>query len=424
MDAPTVSRLGTPHATWEGVAAVLGETRCLRLDNPGGDPVALGFPASYPPVHSWLGAPIVSPGRVYGWLGLIDKIGTVAFSDEVERVAAILTAQVGRVYENGGLYADALHHAAELELGVAERKRAEKALRASEAQSRLLLASTAEAIYGLDLHGLCTFCNSACLRLLGYAEPHQLLGKNMHVMIHHTRADGTPYPQEECRIYQAIRQGEGSHVEDEVLWRADGSSFPAEYWSYPIRHEERIVGSVVTFLDITERRRLEEQFRQAQKMEAVGQLAGGVAQDFNNLLQVIMGYGELLLGTLRPDDPSRELVGEMTRAGERAAGLMRQLLAFTRQSVLAPRVLVLNSVVIDLEKMLRRLIGEDIDLGTELQPGLGRVRADPGQIEQVVMNLAVNARDAMPLGGKLTICSRRAVTSRSPASRAWARPSR
>ena len=534
MDAQTVSRLGSLDPNREGIAAVLGEARCLRLDNPGGDPVALGFPASYPPVHSWLGAPIVSPGRVYGWLGLIDKIGTVAFSEEDERVAGILTAQVGRIYENGSLYAGALHHATELELEVAERKRAEEALRASEAQSRLLLASTAEAIYGIDLHGLCTFCNSACLRLLGYAEPHQLLGKNMHVMIHHTRADGTPYPQEECRIYQAFRQGEGSHVEDEVIWRADGLSFPAEYWSYPIRHEEQIVGSVVTFLDITERRRLEEQFRQAQrrlqhvvasspavlftvavastqfawvswisdnlreilghppeaalgqdwwmgnvhpedrddviaqfradllnqerstyefrfrhgdgsyrwirselrlirdgagqavdiigswtditerkrledqfrqaqKMEAVGQLAGGVAHDFNNLLQVVMGYGELLLGTLRPDDPSRELVGEMTRAGERAAGLTRQLLAFTRQAVLAPKVLVLNSVVIDLEKMLRRVIGEDIDLGTDLQPRLGCVRADPGQIEQVVMNLAVNARDAMPQGGKLTI---------------------
>jgi PAS domain S-box-containing protein len=663
MDAQMVSRLGEPGTLREGMAAFLGKTRCLRLDNPGGDPVALGFPSSYPPVHSWLGASIVSSDRVYGWVGLIDKIGTEAFSDEDERVAGILAAQVGRIYENGSLYADMRHHATELELEVAERKqaqkalaesearkgaildsaldcivsidkdglirefnpaaekvfgysradilgksmagliippslrekhraglghflatrestilgrriemigmradrteipielsvthffiedepmftgiirditprkRAEEALRASEERLRLLLDSTAEAIYGIDLEGRCTFANTSCARILEFAEPSQLLGKNMHALIHHTRVDGTTYPADDCRIFQAFRRGEGLHVDDEILWCADGSSFPAEYWSHPIRHQERIVGAVVTFLDITERRQLEDQFhqaqqrlqhvvasspsvlftvatapdqilgiswisdnlleifghspesalgqdwwmgnvhpedrdgviaqfqadlldherstyefrfrhtegsyrwirselrlirdgagravevvgswsditqrkqledqfRQSQKMEAVGRLAGGVAHDFNNLLQVITGYGELLLGTLRLDDPSRELVEEMTRAGERAAGLTRQLLAFSRQSVLAPKVLVLNSVVIDLEKMLRRVIGEDIDLRTDLRPGLGCVKADPGQIEQVVMNLAVNARDAMPQGGKLTI---------------------
>ena len=237
---------------------VLDEVRCLRLHNPGGDPAALGFSSSYP------ARPFVA-GRRHRLArprvrlaGLLDKVGAEAFSDEDERLAGILAAQVGRIYENGSLYADALRHAAELELKVAERKRAEEALRESEAHSRLLLDSTAEAIYGIDLEGRCTFCNPACLRLLGYAEPRQLLGKNMHPLIHHTRPDGTPYPAEECRIFQAFRVGEGSHVEDEVIWRADGSSFPAEYWSYPIRHEGRIVGSVVTFLDITDKRLAQE----------------------------------------------------------------------------------------------------------------------------------------------------------------------
>jgi PAS domain S-box-containing protein len=147
----------------------------------------------------------------------------------------------------------------------------------------------------------------------------------------------------------------------------------------------------------------EQKLRQAQKMEAVGRLAGGVAHDFNNLLTVILGYGNMLLGQFDEEDPRRECVVEMTRAGERAASLTRQLLAFSRKQMLAPRVLDLNTVVADMHRLLERLIGEDVQLSTALAPDLCRVRADPGQIEQVIMNLAVNARDAMPGGGKLLL---------------------
>ncbi len=156
-------------------------------------------------------------------------------------------------------------------------------------------------------------------------------------------------------------------------------------------------------MDITERKALEAQLLQAQKMEAVGRLAGGVAHDFNNLLMAIMGYGELIRSSLVKDDPLYKYSEDILKASERAASLTQQLLAFSRQQVMQPQVINLNRVVADLEKMLRRLIGEHIDLEIVAGPDLGTVKADPGQIGQVIMNLAVNARDAMPTGGRLIL---------------------
>ena len=184
--------------------------------------------------------------------------------------------------------------------------------------------------------------------------------------------------------------------------RRDGREFPVEFAVTPIR-----VGddwSFSAFLrDITERKQLQQQLIQAQKMEAVGRLAGGVAHDFNNLLTAIFGYADLLSEDLAPDHPGRADLNEIRTAATRAATLTRQLLAFSRQQVLQPVVLNLNDMVENIEKMLRRILGEDVELHTALAPELGNTRADPGQIEQVIMNLAVNARDAMPTGGKLTI---------------------
>jgi len=411
---------------------------------------------------------------------------------------------------------------------ITDLKKTEQSLQDSEEKYLLLLNSTAEAIYGLDLKGNCTFCNPACLRLLGHELSESLLGRNMHALMHHTRADGTPYPEQECEIYVAVREGRASHVTDEVLWRADGKSFWAEYWSYPMYKAGELVGAVVTFLDIserkqaeqalrqsekkyrklfenatygiyrsnpdgalldvnpalvtmlgysskeelltrdlnrdiyedpaarraildrygpsgrvdgaevnwkrkdgkiiavrlsggvgrgenglvshfevivediTERRSLEQQFRQAQKMEAVGMLAGGISHDFNNLLSVILGNTELLLETIE-SGTHRHYAEEIKKATSRAAQLTRQLLAFSRKQVLYPTLLDLNTIVGDIGKILQRLIGEDVQIVTDLRTSLGSIRADRGQIEQILMNLATNARDAMPNGGRFTI---------------------
>ncbi len=174
---------------------------------------------------------------------------------------------------------------------------------------------------------------------------------------------------------------------------------------------------VIVNRDITDRRRLEDQFRQSQKMEAVGRLSGGIAHDFNNILGVIIGYGEILEERMKKDDPLSSCVTEILNASRRAAQLTRQLLAFSRQQVLEPKVVDLNSIILDTEKMLHRVIGEDIELSAELDPLLGRIKADQGQIEQVLLNLVVNARDAMPAGGKLTIATKNAVMDEAAVQR-------
>jgi two-component system, cell cycle sensor histidine kinase and response regulator CckA len=184
----------------------------------------------------------------------------------------------------------------------------------------------------------------------------------------------------------------------------DGRTITCEWFNTPLVGEDGGFGGLLCLAqDVPERKRLQEQLLQAQKMEAVGQLAGGVAHDFNNFLTIITGFSELVLGSLRLDDPAREPLEEIRKAGARSAALVRQLLAFSRKQVVAPTVLDLNEVVRDTETMLRRLLGEDIELVLGLDSALGHVKADPGHLEQVLLNLAVNARDAMPEGGQLTI---------------------
>jgi two-component system, cell cycle sensor histidine kinase and response regulator CckA len=215
------------------------------------------------------------------------------------------------------------------------------------------------------------------------------------------------------RVADILGQEEARRLAKEV----SASGMPASLWRHRTKagrlievetavHEIPYDGGkagLAVLMDVTDRRRLEEQLRQAQKMEAVGMLAGGVAHDFNNLLTIITGYGQLMLNNLSDSDPNRHSAEQIVKAGERAAALTKQLLAFSRRQVLQPKVLDLNMLVKTLSTMLQRLIGEDIDLRLVLRTDLGRVSADPGQLEQVLMNLVVNARDAMPQGGTLTV---------------------
>ncbi len=280
---------------------------------------------------------------------------------------------------------------------ISERKQAESALRMSEEKYRDLFEYANDVIYIHDLQGNFLSVNQKAEQITGYKRD-EVIKLNMSQII-------VPEYLElaKTNILKKL-QGESSNTvyELEVICK-DGSKRPLEVNTRLLYEGQRPVGVQGIARDISERKQLEEQLRQSQKMEAVGRLAGAVAHDFNNLLTAILGYSQLLLRRLDPNGPMRKEVVEIEKAGQRAAALTNQLLAFSRKQVFQPQVLNLNLVVADIEKMLQRLIGEDIELRAIFDPMLGLTKADRGRLEQVIMNLAVNSRDAMPRGGQLTI---------------------
>ena len=279
---------------------------------------------------------------------------------------------------------------------ITERKRATEHLRRTSDLLAAVAEGTTDALFVKDLDGRYLLCNPAAAHIVG-RSPEDVIGLT----------DAELFDAASARLIaerdRHVRESGETETQEEVLTAA-GETRTYLATKSPYRDAAgTLLGVMGISRDITDRKRLERQFLQSQKMEAVGQLAGGVAHDFNNLLTIISGYSEILLSTLPSDDPTRASVRAIGEAGERAAGLTRQLLAFSRQSVLEPKVLDLNAVVRETGNMLRRIIGENILLTTVLDPNLGRVKVDPGQMEQVLMNLAVNARDAMPRGGTITI---------------------
>jgi PAS domain S-box-containing protein len=314
------------------------------------------------------------------WVGVPLKLG--------DKTIGVLAAQT---YTEGVRYGererDILQFVSTQVAQAIERKHAEDQLKESEAKYRVLFESNPEAMWVYDdTTQRFLAVNDAAVDRYRWSRDEFL---RMSI--------GDIRPEAEQGKVEAPLARRGLRHR-----RKDGSLIDVEVLAHPVTFAGRSARLVLA-KDVTERLRLEQQLRQAQKMEAVGRLAGGVAHDFNNILTAILGSAELLIQDLPEGHEHRIDAEEIRRAAQRAADLTRQLLAFSRQQVLAPKVLDVNAVVQGVERMLRRLIGENIELRTTLARDLGAVRADPSQLEQVILNLAVNARDAMPQGGKLTI---------------------
>jgi two-component system cell cycle sensor histidine kinase/response regulator CckA len=314
------------------------------------------------------------------------RIGKDGQQTHVSMAVSPLRDRQGKVIGDSAIFRD-----------ISERKKMEDALRRSEAGLRSLVDNAPYGILRTKPDGRIVQANPAMVRMLGYGSEREVLALNMAKDVYRS-------PEERAGATAWTSKQESVHGVELEWKRKDGSMFAVRCDTHVVLDREGYLGFLETFVeDVTERREMELQLRQGQKMEAVGRLAGGIAHDFNNLLGVISGYAELASEQIDPGDEVCNSVEQIRKAANRASSLTGQLLAFSRQQVLETKVLNLNLIVDDMIKMLTRLLGEDVELHVSLDPALGAVKADQSQIEQVIMNLAVNARDAMPGGGNLAI---------------------
>ncbi|MHB8484818.1 MAG: PAS domain S-box protein [Candidatus Acidiferrales bacterium] len=284
---------------------------------------------------------------------------------------------------------------------ITERKQAEEALRSSEERTHLLLNSTAEAIYGINLLGECTFVNRACLRMLGYREPAELLGRNMHEVAHHSWADGSSHSAQDCLIFQSFHKGEGTHDSDDVLWRVDGMAIPVEYWSYPVRQREQVVGAVVTFVDITERKRAEDALRSAKEQaeeanRAKSEFLANMSHEIRTPMNGILGMTQLTLET-KLNDEQREYLGMVKSSADSLLTLLNDILDFSKIEA--------GKLDLDLSPFaLRESMGEalkalghlahrkGLELAWHVDAGVPTwLVGDSGRLRQILVNLVMNA---------------------------------
>ena len=364
--------------------AVFQSREIVRGVNPSGDPAAICLPPSHPPVHSYVFVPVASSSRVYGWLALVEKQSAEVFSDEDTQLASTLGALAGMAYENARL--------------VAQLQTQTRELREHEEQTDFAMSAARTGLSHRDLDSSWVELSPSMAHLFGL--PRNVRRISQEELYQHVHPDDGPVVR--AAVEKAIEDRSEFALELRLQAAADGLrwfQFRGRVVTNDDGQPSRVVG-VIT--DITERRSLELQLRQSQKMEALGQLAGGVAHDFNNLLTAIMGYARFALESTK-DQAQRRDLEEIVKASSRAAALTKQLLAFSRRHMVETVVLDLNLLIVDMVTMLRRMIGEDIELATTLAAGLAQVRADRSQLEQVVMNLVINARDACGPGGRIRL---------------------
>ena len=287
---------------------------------------------------------------------------------------------------------------------VTKRRTAEQERAQLADRLRQLLESTSEGIFGIDRAGNCTFINEAATKMVGYSRE-ELLGKPIHEAVHGKRTGGAHYPSEECPMNRAAIYGQASRVVDEVFWNSNGEPFPVEYAVNPVYHDGLLEGAVITFADISERKKTEERFRETAKLESLGVLAGGVAHDFNNLLTGILGNASLVLYSQTLSETDRERLGFVIQASERAADLTKQLLAYAGKGRYEIRKVDLPSLVRDTANLLQTMIPRTVTLDFQFEPKPMAVEGDPSQIQQIIMNLVINGGEAIgePYTGKVTV---------------------
>jgi two-component system cell cycle sensor histidine kinase/response regulator CckA len=325
--------------------------------------------------EAWLGVPLQGGGKTFGVLVVQSYDPRIHF-DAADK--------------------DLLNFVSQHIAVAVERRRAQEAIRESEERYRLLFERNLAGVYRMTLVGRILECNDALARIFGYASREELIDRDIAALYPDARQRRGFFDALLRERNLANFEMRGERKDGGAAWTFQNAALLADEQAGDVIVE----GTVV---DVTERRQLEDQLRQSQKMEGIGQLAGGIAHDFNNLLTTVLGYSDMALSQLSPHDPIGQDIAEIRKAGERASNLTRQLLAFSRKQVFEPRVIDLNALLADSSRMLARLIGEHIRFVTRLEPALANVRADPGQVEQVIVNLVVNARDAMPDGGTLTV---------------------